>query len=211
MASNFIVNGVGDLDTIFSTTSPGGASATNFIVGTTDLNARYQVSSLGSTDQINFNTGFKSGSTDLRYIFRAASYSPAPSDTAFLADHTISQTPAAAPGSAVSKYRLNTNGACEKGLGVSGTTYTTFSGEWLTAGSANAFEGRLASVSSGTFTSGPSTGTWNDLGAASAEWVVVYGGGTAGSKTAVGVFEIRRKSDSVVVATATISLSAALS
>ena len=85
MASNYIVTGHGDLDTIFRAIGTGvrpgpNAAATGIKVGAQDLNARYNGVNGTNLDIISFNTNFYSSDTskgtlgELRFIFQASGY-----------------------------------------------------------------------------------------------------------------------------------------
>jgi len=63
-----------DLDNIFAARTTTARSNTGFKVESQDLSVRYETSIDGSTDIIGFNTFFKSGSTDLRYLFKNINY-----------------------------------------------------------------------------------------------------------------------------------------
>jgi hypothetical protein len=70
-----------DLDNIFAARTTTARSNTGFKVGSQDLSVRYETSIDGSTDIIGFNTFFKSGSTDLRYLFQGIGQLPTPTPT----------------------------------------------------------------------------------------------------------------------------------
>jgi hypothetical protein len=86
MASNYTVNGHGDLDSIFllygaAGYNPTKASATGFKVGSQDLADRYSQVNGAGFDLIGFSTYYKSKnphsgapSGDLRYIFEISGY-----------------------------------------------------------------------------------------------------------------------------------------
>lgn len=76
-------------------------------------------------------------------------------------------------------------------------------GDWLVSGAASDYEVR-ATLDSGALTSG-TTGSWLAL-STTRTWYCAQGG--IGTKTADLTIEIRRASDSVVIATATVSLRA---
>jgi len=87
MASNFVISGRGDLDSIFKPHGTGArpgpdAAATGFYVGSQDLNGRYNGVNGTGLDLISFTTsGYflskdtsKGNGGDLRYIFQASGY-----------------------------------------------------------------------------------------------------------------------------------------
>lgn len=104
------------------------------------------------------------------------------------------------PSTASASFLLNSDGRAQKQ--ESGVT-TDVSGEWLVSGAASSFEAR-ATVTSGSLTSG-TTGSWLAL-SSSRSWILERG--SVGLSTCQFTLEIRRTTDSVVVATATITLSA---
>lgn len=119
-----------------------------------------------------------------------------------LTDQVISNT-RPDPLTCNANYRLNLSGAAERSNAAG--TYSTISGEWLLTGSASDYDCRFTPTS-GTLTSGP-TG-WNNL-ATSREFKVTQT--VVGDKTCIGTIEIRDASTLVVLATATIELTATVS
>lgn len=118
-------------------------------------------------------------------------------------------TPAA---SAAAQYRINADGTAESLMTGNGCTPAApgglYMGEWLVGGgNPNDFEVR-ATLNSGTLTSG-TTGTWL-APSTSPSWRVAATRGTVGSsaQSANLTIEIRRATTLVVVASATIVLSA---
>ena len=108
------------------------------------------------------------------------------------------------PGAAYAGIRLTSAGAVEteETEAVWGNVDT-----WLTEGANTDFQCRWTTTS-GTLTSG-TNGSWEAL-SSTRTWEKVRSTGV-GSSTVVGTLEIRRTSDSVVVASATVSLQATLS
>lgn len=106
--------------------------------------------------------------------------------------------------SASSTYNLVNDGTAT--YSTLGGGSGSFPGEWVSpanSGNAALYEAR-ATLTSGTFTSG-TAGSWLAL-SSTRSWNVTQG--SAGTKTAVFTLEIRRVSDSVVVASVSITLTA---
>lgn len=115
-------------------------------------------------------------------------------DQVFLQDQTVSDLT-----NGLVRYRLNANRVIETYLASAGAYVDA--GGWLGNGSSSFYEARLV-LSSGTINEAiGASNTWLDL-ATSRQWQK----GPSDDGTAVGVLSIRRKSDDVVVATATITL-----
>lgn len=106
---------------------------------------------------------------------------------------------AISPANATTSYSLNNNGtATTTGSGSGATT-------WLTpSSSAGNYEARMT-VSSGSFTSGAATGSWLNLGT-SRFWTLTESTNGNSSLNVTGTIEIRRVSDSVVVASASVDM-----
>lgn len=119
-----------------------------------------------------------------------------------LTDHLVEDEQTAPTDSEV-RFRLNSSGVAQS-YTTTDAAYTDISGEWLASGLNSDFESR-ATLLTGTLTSG-TTGTWQVL-STSREWTVAFTGAN-GNKECSFTLEIRRVSDSVVVATATITLRA---
>ena len=104
--------------------------------------------------------------------------------------------------SGITRYRLNSSGVVEK-FTLTANSYSTLE-TWLIVGSNSDYQSRVT-VTSGTLTSG-TTNTWQAL-STSREWELAgaVGGGTY-TDTCIFTIEIRRVSDSVVVDSATITL-----
>ena len=83
-----------DLDDIFISRTSLKRNNVGFLVGGTDISNRYEKSIDGITDIIDYNTHFKSGSTDLRYLFQGIGGLPTPTPTA---TPTPTPTPTATP------------------------------------------------------------------------------------------------------------------
>ena len=103
------------------------------------------------------------------------------------------------PADATAYFGLYSTGSADGGY-TSGTSFN-----WLEGGTAGNYEVYVTTVS-GTFSSGPATGTWHNLGT-TRSWSVARL--TTGTKTFTGNFKIRRVSDSVeMVADTQISIQA---
>lgn len=105
------------------------------------------------------------------------------------------------PADSTAGFNLNSSG--QRQQNVNGTT--TNLGAWLTAGSASDYAAR-ATINSGTLTSGP-TGTWDVL-STTRSWTKVNTNNSPSAPSVNLTIEIRRVSDSVVMAAATVILTA---
>lgn len=113
-----------------------------------------------------------------------------------------------APSGVTATYTLaNTGVASYSFWNGSSNTTPAISGEWLTVGTGADFE-CFCTLNSGTLNSG-TTGTWMALSTTRA-WTCLFTSGSAGSNSASITVQLRRVSDSVVVSSATISLTATL-
>lgn len=124
-------------------------------------------------------------------------------DTISIADRTASSL-TTSPTTATATYRLETDGD----IGASAGNNTVVDvGDWVSpkGGASDAYEAR-ATIVSGSLTSG-TTGTWQGLGT-QRTWTLNQPSAGTGPATCVFTLEIRRASDSVVLDTATITLSA---
>jgi len=157
--------------------------------GTTRQTARmFVVDSGGTSRRVLRAFVIDSGGT-ARLIFQGEVVNLA---TVNLFDQAIS------PANATTSYALNNNGtATTLGLGSGAIT-------WLTGGSASSYEARMT-VTSGAFTSGDATGSWLNLGT-SRFWTLTESFNGNVSQTVTGTIEIRRVSDSVVVASASVTM-----
>lgn len=121
--------------------------------------------------------------------------------SAFLQNVTRSGT-AVSPANATASFRMNSSGVAQSAP-TSGTYADEFT--WLTEGANSDFESRMTTVS-GSLTSGTAA-TWEAL-STTRTWSRNRTSDVAGTTTYVGTLEIRRVSDSVVVASCTITLNA---
>jgi hypothetical protein len=102
--------------------------------------------------------------------------------------------------SAYAYYSLYSGGGGDYSDAGSITTFT-----WLNSGSSSSYQVKATKVS-GSTPSG-NLGTWDSM-ASTNTWSLTKSGATAGTLTCSLTIQIRRVSDSVVVATATVSLTA---
>lgn len=107
------------------------------------------------------------------------------------------------PNDASALYEINTDGKVYQSVNAVPPSVVE---TWLLSGLSSDFEA-MATVTSGTLTSG-SNGVWTSLGSGALAWTKVRTLNTEGSDTCVFTLSIRRVSDSVVVDTSTITLTA---
>lgn len=128
-----------------------------------------------------------------------------PAATVALTNHTVYASRIGA-GIVNAVFELNTSGSA---LGATtpagGIGDGPFAGEWMLTGPSSAYDARFTIVS-GTLTSGSGAGVWLNLGT-TRNWGRNAGAGI-GTNTCIGTVEIRDASTLVVLATATIDLTA---
>lgn len=128
--------------------------------------------------------------------------------TANLTNHTITGLGSVGGGfTSTASIRLKSNGNAEKDEtdGSGGTTTTPFSGEWQTSGANTDFECRMTTTSGSL--SGGTAGSWLAM-TGDNTWTRQRAPASPGTTTYTGTLEIRRISDSVVVATSAVTLNA---
>jgi len=73
MATGLTVKSI-DLDDIFKTRTSTARANVGILVSSADIATRYEPASKGQSDQIDYDTGYSSSGTDLRYLFRKKNY-----------------------------------------------------------------------------------------------------------------------------------------
>lgn len=114
---------------------------------------------------------------------------------------------ALAPNAATASWRLNSSGIEERGVANSGTTTFTNMNTWLIAGAAGDYECMMSMVSGDPF-AGTLLDTW--LPCSTSRLWSLSETSSSGFKSGLGTLSIRRASDSLLLDSAVVSLSASV-
>lgn len=184
MASGYVIAGRGDLDALFMARVNAARANVGYQVGGVDIANRYEA--IGSGTPI-AATGFQSGGVDLASLFRGINDSLVSFPIASMtANATVSGSTATAV------YTLAASGDINA---TQGSNVVVDAGDWIAPKSGMSGYSVLASVSSGSLSSG-TVGSWLALGA-DVTWTRAQS--VVGGITAVIDLQIRRNSDLVVV------------
>ena len=195
--AGYTVTGRGDLDALFMARVNTKRADVGYTIAGVDISNRYEPIASGTPIAA---TGFKSGGTDLANLFRGIS------DPLVVVSipSTSTNSQSAASGFAQATFELSADGRIRI---TTGSNSTVSNDPWITPQTGMTGYSAYASHVSGVAVASGTLGSWIALGSGAVNWTQVRTASVGTNSTVIQV-QIRRNSDSVVLTTANVTMTA---